>query len=119
MDSTQATAQYANTDDAPGTLVGMAEACRRHMRRVKVALAALGAFPGALPPTWQRKQEQESIQPLNDATSPGEVVLRMIVLRGGIASLMTHAALVGWLARHHPEALAAFQAAVELDGVRG
>jgi hypothetical protein len=87
------------------------------MRHVQIALETLRCFPGDLPQTWQRSQEQESIEPPRESASPGEVVLRMIVLRGRIASLMAHAALVGWLARHHPAALAAFQAAAELDGI--
>jgi hypothetical protein len=89
------------------------------MRHVQVALEALQTFPGELPQTWNRAQERHGIHQLRDSTSHGEVVLRMIVLRGRIASLMANAALVGWLARHHPLALAAFQAAAELDGVRG
>jgi DNA invertase Pin-like site-specific DNA recombinase len=119
VDSTKTAAQNDETDDVRGALAGVAEACRRHMRHVQVALEALQAFPGELPQTWDRAQEHQGIQQLRDFTSPGEVVLRMIVLRGRITSLMANAALVGWLARHHPLALAAFQAAAELDGVRG
>jgi DNA invertase Pin-like site-specific DNA recombinase len=100
-------------------LAGMAGACCRHMSWVQGATEALCAFPGQLPQAWRRSQRHENVHTASLSTSHGETVLHMVVLRGQVASLMAHAPLVGWLARHHPAELAVFQAAAEFDGVHG
>lgn len=116
--STASVAGESNVEDPSGPLAGTAEVCRRHMSRVQGAAEALHAFPGLLPMAWQRR-EKEGVHSEAGAVPHGEAVLGMVVLRGRVASLLAHAALVGWLARHHPAELAVFQAAAELDGVDG
>jgi DNA invertase Pin-like site-specific DNA recombinase len=117
--STASVAGEDNGDDASEALAGTVQACRRHMSGVRGAFAALQAFPGQLPVAWQRFQGPEDCHLPDSSTPHGETVLRMVVLRGRVASLLAHAPLVGWVARHHPAALAVFQAAAELEGIQG
>ena len=121
-DRAESTASAAGEDNKYGLsegLAAMAGVCRQHMSRVQGASGDLQAFPGQLPVAWQGAGKAEGCRPVDDSTSPGKVVLAMVMLRGRVASLLAHAALVGWLARHHPAELAVFQAAAELDGVQG
>ena len=108
-----------NRDGESEALAGTAQVCRRHMSRVHGAIEALHSFPGQLPAAWRPSREVEDVCPAVEAISDGEVVLAMIILRGRVATLMANAPLVGCLARHHPTALAVFQAAAELDGIQG
>lgn len=106
-------------DGTSDALAGTAEVCRWHEGRVEEAMKALHAYPGPLPVAWQRSLRWDAGDLARDTMSHGGAVLDMVALRGRVASLMAHAALVGWLARHHPGALAVLQAAAELDGVDG